>query len=518
MSVDLKSIIKPNYLPLIKGTLNRILLFETDSILNHLIRLHLENPPKADEVLVITDKFFIFKKLWQGILETLYENYLPNIKYEFTWEIEITPYTLMLCEFTKEHFQSTEIDLLKKILKITDEEIETDFSVLMEKLGAESLGIKEGLKHKIPKEVLPKTKKEELILLFRIMNFPPLGELSLFLERYNQNLKEQTKDLSIAFSGIDNTKVPTFGMEESLHYSYHHFDHTTFKKYGLEAFEKHNDLIKYKSEFEKIRKIAFENKDEFKDNYICSCCGTQQEIDLPEEILHYKLLLENQSLCKNIGLLYLNDFIENYKTNLSEKYYSFLPNINKVDNPDCLILVEGESEESSIPLLAFRKRFILSSHNVQVYNSKSKEKLAADFLSFKSNYPNRKIICLLDSDAIKERDDIQRVINDNKDKYRIVFIKKGAFEDIFDLDFSIEILNEIYPEGDEILKSDFDSTKDFLTNIKRILFLKKKASFDKVLFAKKISLKIDIEKLPKEIDEILEIVKVFTTASKFIKK
>jgi len=155
---------------------------------------------------------------------------------------------------------------------------------------------------------------------------------------------------------------------------------------------------------------------------------------------------------------------------------------------------------------------------VQVYNSKSKEKLAADFLSFKSNYPNRKIICLLDSDAVKERDDIQRIIKDHKDKYRIVFIEKGTFEDIFDTEVSIEILNELYPDGEPIIKSDFDTSKDFLTNIKRVLFVKKKAQFDKVLFSKKISLKIDIEKLPKEISEILEIVESFTKPSKFIKK
>jgi len=517
MSVDLKPIVKTTYLHIIKGTLNRILLLETDSILNHLVRLHIENPPKADEVLVITDKFFLFKKLWQGILETLYETYLPEVKYEFTWEIEITPYTMMLCELTKEHFVSEEIDLQKKILKMTDEQIETGFSSLLEKLGAESLGLKQGLENKIPKEILPKTKKDELILLFRLMNFPPLNELAIFVEHYNQNLKEHTRNLSKAFSGIDKTKIPTFGMEESLHYSYIHIDHTTFKKYGLDTFESHPDLVKYKAEFEIIRDVAFKNKDKFKDSYICPCCGKTQVVELPEEVLQYKLLLENQSLCKTIGLFYLNDFIESYKNNLSERYYSFLPNLNKVDNPDCIILVEGESEESSIPLLAFRKRFILSSHNVQVYNSKSKEKLAADFLSFKSNYPNRKIICLLDSDAIKERDNIQRVINDHKDKYRIVFIEKGTFEDIFDLDFSIEIINELYPDGDEILKSDFDAAKDFLTNIKRILFIKKKASFDKVLFAKKISLKIDIEKLPKEINEILEVVKLFTKPSKFIK-
>ena len=239
---------------------------------------------------------------------------------------------------------------------------------------------------------------------------------------------------------------------------------------------------------------------------------------LPEEILQYKYLLEYQPLSQKVGFIYLNDYIKSYKQNLSKKYYSFLPNINKVDNPDCLILVEGESEESSIPLLAFRKRFILSQNNIQVYNSKSKEKLAADFLSFKANYPNRKIICLIDSDAKKEKDDIQRIIKDHQDKYRLIFIKKGTFEDLFDINSSIEILNEMYPEGDLITIADFDTSKNFLQNVQRFLFSKKKAKFDKVLFAKKISLKLDIDKLPKEITEILKIAEDFTKLTKFVKQ
>ena len=515
---DFKPIVANSYLHIIKGTLNRILFFETDTILNNLIRLHISEPELADEKLIITDKFFLLRNLWKAILETLYEKYLPNVKYEFTWDIEVTPYTMMLCELTKDHFESIEIELLKKILTISDEQIESDFDIIVDKIGLANIGLKDGIKSKIPTEILPTTKKEQLILLFRLMNFPPLGELSLFQNHFNSNLKKQAKNLSIAFSGIDPTQIPSFGMPESLNCSYFHIDHSTFKKYGLDGFENHPNLSDYKSEFEIIRASAKENKDKFKDNIICPCCGKKQEIELPEEILQYKYLLENQPLCRKVGLLYLTDFIENYKQNLSEHLYSFLPKINKVDKPDCLILVEGESEESSIPLLAFRKRFILSKRNIQVYNSKSKEKLAADFFSFKSNYPNLKIICLLDFDAKKERDDIQRIVNDHKDKYRLVFIEKGTFEDIFDINLSIEILNELYPDGDLITIADFDTSKDFLKNIKRIMFTKKKAQFDKVLFAKTISLRMDIEKLPKEILEILEIAEDFTKPTKFVKQ
>jgi 5S rRNA maturation endonuclease (ribonuclease M5) len=515
---DFKPIVANSYLYIIKGTLNRILFFESDTIINGLLRLHISEPEMADEKLVTTDKFYLYRLLWKGILETLYEKYLPNVKYEFKWTIEITPYTLMLCELSKAHFESTEIELFKSIVKVTDEEIESDFDSITEKVGLQNIGLEGGIVDRIPSEFLPATKKEQLILLFRLMNFPPLGELALFQNYYNANLKQQTEQLSIAFTGIKSEKIPDFGMPETLHRSYFHLDHATFKKYGLAGFAANPALLQYKDEFEKIRALAAKNKGKFKDNIICPCCGEKQEVELPEEILEYKYLLENQELCKRVGLVYLNDFIENYKQNLSEHFYSFIPDLNKVDNPDCLILVEGASEEASIPILGFRKRFILSHHKIQVYNSGSKEKLEADFFSIKANYPNRKVICLLDADAKKEKENLERVINEHKDKYRIVYINKGTFEDIFDVETSVEILNEMYPEGDAVTSADFDKSKDFLANINKVLYYKKKAKFDKVLFAKTISLRMDIEKLPKEISEILSVAEDFTKQRKFVKQ
>lgn len=522
---DLKPIVAHSYLSIIKGTLNRILYYEIETIMNYLIRFHIDIKDEksgdkilADEALIITDKVFIYRKIWKAILETLYQRYLPHHNYSFDWIIEVTPYTLMLCEFTNDYCQHKDYDKLKELLDITDQQIETEYLSVIGKIGLEKIGIPNGLEDLIPSNLLPKTKGEQLKLLFRLMCFPPLGELSLFQNHYNNFIKEQSKQLSVAFLGIDAQKIPSFGMPETLRLSYFHLHHETFKKYGIENIKTHKSLIRFKGIFEKIIEKAQNNKDAFKDSLICPCCGKTYEIDLPQEILQYKYLLENQPVCKQIGLVYFNEFVENYKTNISDHFYSFLPNINKVDNPKVLILVEGESEEWAIPIFAFRKRYVLSDSNIQVYNSKSKEKLSSDFFAFRKNYPNRKIICLLDFDAKKEKANIERVIKDNKNKYHLVFIEKGTFEDIFDIDVSINILNELYPEGEKILKEDFDVNKDFLSNINSIMFHKKKAKFDKVLFAKTIALKMDIEKTPKEIDEILLIAENFTKPTKFIKQ
>ncbi|VXC57046.1 MULTISPECIES: OLD family protein [Bacteroidota] len=523
---DLKPIVANSYLAIIKGTLNRVLYFENDTILNHLLRLHInidtgeENGHvlNADEELLITDKFFIFKALWKAVLETLYSEHLPHIDYSFDWKIETTPYTLMMCEFTKDYQNYKDMEKMKELLKINDEEIETNYHQIINDLGFPSLGITVGLSDLIPAHLVPSSRIDELQLLFRLMSFPPLGELALFQNQYNAFIKKQAEKLSSAFSGIIPDKIPSFGMPESLHCSYFHIHHETYKKHGLHGFEQNPILIENIDEFQDIRNKVAVHKEKFNDTLICPCCGEKQTIDLPEEILHYKYLLENRDLAKKIGLAYFEDFVEDYKNNMADKLHSFIPNINKVDNPECLILVEGESEEWAIPLLAFRKRFILSQSNIQVYNSKSKEKLAADFFSFRTNYPNRKMICLLDADAKKERDNLERIINNNKDKYRLVFIENGTFEDIFELDISIDILNELYPDGDQILRSDFIDGKDFLSNIKRIMFEKKKAQFDKVLFAKTTALKMDIDKLPKEVANILAIAEDFVKPRNFIKQ
>lgn len=184
---DLKPIVANSYLAIIKGTLNRILYFESDTILNHLVRLHInintgeENTHvlNADEELLITDKFFIFKALWKAILDTLYSEHLPHIDYSFDWKIEATPYTLMICEFTKDNQNYKDIEKMKELVKMNDEDIESNYHKIINDLGFPSLGIAGGLSELIPAHLVPSSRKDELQLLFRLMSFPPLGELAL---------------------------------------------------------------------------------------------------------------------------------------------------------------------------------------------------------------------------------------------------------------------------------------------------------------------------------------------------
>ncbi|WP_293299909.1 hypothetical protein [Pedobacter sp. UBA4863] len=522
--VDFKPIISTTYPLIIKATLDRLIYFETDSILSFLVASHIkitteENSEfNADEELIITDKFYIYKMLWKAILETLYTKYLPHQKYNFEWQIECTPYSVMICEFTEEYSTSKELDKLTSLLKISEDQLEENYDEIITKLGFDKIDLPNELSALLPSDMVPSTRKEQLHLFFRLMSFPPLQELGLFYSRYNNFIKVQTSKLAEAFPSMEKPEIPNFGMPEPLHLSLFQIYHKTFERHGIDGFENNPALAEYLEDFQQIRKLVAEHIGNFKDSWICPCCGEKQEIKLPEEILAYRYLLENLELSKRIGLTYFSEFKQNYKEDFTTKVFSFLPNLNKVNNPDCLILVEGESEESSIPILAFRKRFILKESAIQVYNSKSKEKLATDFQNFSSRNPKLKIICLLDSDAKKERKDIERMIRSNKDKYSIIFIEQGTFEDLFDLNTSIEILNEMYPKGETIVATDFDGSKDFLSNVKKFLFQKKKAQFDKVLFAKKIAMKIDIDKVPTAIEQLLEIANTFTLPKKFLAK
>lgn len=117
---------------------------------------------------------------------------------------------------------------------------------------------------------------------------------------------------------------------------------------------------------------------------------------------------------------------------------------------------------------------------------------------------------------MKEKDNIERVIRKKLKKYRLVYIKKGAFEDLFDTKISLDIVNELYPSGDLITKENLDQSKEFAKSIDNSLFNIKQEKFDKVKFAKKIAFKIDIENIPKELRKVLELSVLLTKGSKYL--
>lgn len=511
---DMSGFVKDSFLQLIDMSLVSVESFQFDGFLNDFVRLFISAAPEVEELLA-TDKFHIYRSLWKAIIESLYRKYLPHYQYEFSWNIEVSPYTLSLCDLAKERSSDKELHLVRNLLKVTDTDIEDQHQDILEKIGAPSLGFPNGIEGLVPSDKLPQKRTEQLALLFRLMNFPPLEEFSVFFKTYGDHINRQIKELSEVFPGMNISKNIKFSFQGAIGATYFCIDHAAFKRRSLGGIESDLARPEFKQDFEAIRKEAKVLAAGLTDITVCPCCGETQEINVPEEAAQFLLLIDNRKLAKAASLLYVQDFMAAQKELVTKAIFSVVEEINQVDKPDCLILVEGESEEHSIPLMALRSGLFLSKGNVKVYNAKSKQKLEAEFMSYREKFPLMKMICLLDSDAKKEAQNLSRLISGNRDKYHLIFIKKGCFEDLFDLSKSVEILNRLYPDGDKILLKDFDTQKDFGGNIGRILHEKKKAKFDKVKFARAISSSITADEIPTELKELIEVAKKFSIKQKF---
>ncbi|EJM23329.1 TOPRIM nucleotidyl transferase/hydrolase domain-containing protein [Pseudomonas sp. GM25] len=455
--------------------------------------------------LVPTDKFLVYKRLWSQILRRLYEKYLPGVEYEFVWKLEVTPYSLMLCAIAEDNVAASAFGAIEEYLNVSYSDIESNYELVLEYLNFDRIGLAGGLKGILPTELTPATRTEQLNLIFRLMNFPPVDELAVFLQLYRAVSIQQLGEVSSAFTNRKITPdAVRLDLNGALSQTYYCLDHGIFRELGLEGLEKKLNDDRFTKDFAYIREQAKLYPHHLVDSFICPCCGVDQEMRLPEEIAQYMLLLQKRELVRKLGLLFFDKYFTSYKQRLVEGIGKFVTDLNSVKSPRCLILVEGDTEEISIPIIALRLGIIFAEHGIKVYNSTTKQKLSADFFSNMRKFPHMKLVCLLDSDAKKEREEIARKVKGNKNKYHLTYIGRGAFEDLFDFKSSIKVLNEIYPEGEEIFLDDFDPSKTFDKNADRILHEKKKAKFNKVEFASKISFSIEKDNIPSEIIEVIE--------------
>lgn len=499
---------------IIKLIVDRILLFQFEGLMIDTIKT-VAVPEKEGvfDELLIPDTFYLYQKIWNDTLKSLYKKYLPEIDYTKNWVCEITPYTFFCVNnFSNKDYKDIVVNDFTYKTDKKENEIESSLELLKE--GLSKMGFDENNPLQvISDELLPASNIERFGLLYKLMDFPPLTELAIFYNSVYQKYTKRLETLSPLFSGDKKTHFESLNFLMPFHFTLLPFNHSIFKKYGIDKFLEIPKLSQYKDDFELIRKKANESKGLNKGNIVCPCCGEISTIEVPIDALEYKLILENEKIANDIGFIFHSEFSENLINSLAESLSKFMEDINKIDAPNCLILVEGESEEYTLPILALRTKVSLSKEKILVYNSKSKSKVYADFLSFREKFPNLKIVCVLDEDATTEKQDIERLVKDNKNKYELIYIKKGAFEDLFPIELTVNLLNELYPDGADILVTDFDKSKNFDQNIKKILFTKKKAAFDKVKFAKAIAFKLKSEDYPEEINRIFEIALKFANAN-----
>lgn len=488
--------------------LQQIIEFKFDALLDTVLHTSVVDYPK--EGMILSDQVYLYREIWKEHIKALYIKYLPQHQFEFDWKLELNPYTIMLCRMAPLKSNKTYFNHFKKMTKYPAAKV---LPYMNEQL--EALGLGAEYQAALPANIWPADPLDRASLLFRLMCFPPLEIICHFYhnvhDHYTEGLKKLHGTLGNAY---EKEKWPSFTSSEPLHYSVYHINHSLLKKYPVETLVLHRELERFRDRLVNVLDRAELHKDDFSDTILSPHDGSIHTVTVPVEALVYKFLLEDSGLAKQIGLIYIDEVEDAYLRRLTGGMSSFLSNLNKVEQPDVLILVEGPSEEVAIPILGFRKRFTLNQYKIFVHNSESKQKLAADFLSTRKKYPNRKIICLLDSDAEKEKKDIERLMKDQHHKYHLVFIEKGAWEDLFLLSESVRVLNDLFPEGEALTVEDFDPAKDFNSNIKKIMFQKKRAEFDKVKFSERMAITTNVDQLPAQINEIFDIAKKFTDKGK----
>lgn len=477
-----------------------------------ILKMFLKKPCYSDiKDISLPEKYCICRGIINEILHKIIHKYINEYAeyFDINDEYELFPMQLVLFEKKmKENnqFLSELLSRSSKHLGITIKEFEKNPAHYFSKLGYDfSIFEKYQKINKYTTSIYEKVHFIEFI-----MGFPPLHNISKIMYLMKEKYEKAVRIISNSFDKQEINYIP---ISMIYSYSFNQLPQELVDKLSIDELIHNEHLSEYKDSLIQIKSII-ENNNEVKINkeYICPHCGIyHDEITVTGRVVLYKLLFEDDNLSKAIAFEYLPEYIEIMKKELFDILLDFKNSINAVENPKCIIFVEGDSELHSIPIISIAYGIDLNKSRIKVFNSGTKQKLFDDFIRHKKQYPNLPLIALFDSDAKKEADDLERCILDQKDKYRIFIIKDGTFEDLFNIQISIKILNKMYPDGEKILFSDFDKKKHFIENINKVLFTKKKASFDKVKFSVLVSIEsIKENKLPTVIVDVLSQAKQYT--------
>lgn len=150
----------------------------------------------------------------------------------------------------------------------------------------------------------------------------------------------------------------------------------------------------------------------------------------------------------------------------------------------CVLLVEGKTEYVAFALFGESLHVRFDLLGVLRVDCEGKENVPPRFLSYKKSFPGIPIICVLDQDAADEAAEVERMLRSAPDGSVCFRLKRGTFEDEFTPEQIALVLNQTYPNGEQIHASDFDTNRKMLPQISHITYMKKMAEFDKIAFAK----------------------------------
>lgn len=169
--------------------------------------------------------------------------------------------------------------------------------------------------------------------------------------------------------------------------------------------------------------------------------------------------------------------------------------------PDAHVLVEGPSDE----IYLTRCFDLIDSRDVFVKVEKqegasSMERRVRDLK--KDGVVS--IITIVDADAPKVHEDLKRLLA-GAPHAQAWILPRGAIEDQFSPELHATALNTACPHGDAVLPSDLSADGDVVASLKRVVWEKKRVSYDKVAHAKAVAALLNTtEDIPAELRSIID--------------
>jgi hypothetical protein len=430
----------------------------------------------------IQEKMDAYYKVWNNTLRNLYEKYLPNKKYNEHIGIEFTPFTFYLSTISN-------VDFVKTLNLIEDDTI-----ILKTKLE-EKIALYQNLNV---------SNVDKANLMLGIMLFPPISKINMLYEKTYKLYSEYTKKI---FGIVTNQtiEIPPYQTNFGMKFAHVFFSQDTYIKYGkMDGLISDKNLNLIQDRLIKIKEECA-NEKKLDNKTICSHCGQIHNIIVKKDDIFYAhLVCLHPDLLIPIGFNYYDDYLEDI-SNEFQKIIEQLPeSINEVRDAKCIILVEGATEELAIPAMAIKYGKPLANRKIHVWNSKSKQKVNMDFMKIKDNLPDVKIVALIDSDAKKEKDELERLTKGKRNKYSYKYIDEGTFEDLIPLNVSLAAINELYDLQPPLQLCDIDNSKAVVKQFEKLLNNLHAGNFDKVKFINKVISLMRPDEVPSLIKELID--------------
>lgn len=483
---------------MLRGTLHRIHRWGFDGLMEEFLELSDVSLPEGGEVadLPVMARFEIYRTIWNAAIEACYDRYVPEKKEYMapSYAPEITAYTVTLCSLLPIEDRDAEI---RAILR-NEPEAEFDITALTTTVAESDL---------------PAAVEDRRFLYLRLLNFPPLRELwklhfFLYFEEEElagilaETFKTPVRATHVSYTAPEALTLSTFPLPQEF-----------FEANPAERLASNPQLARFRDSLLKISAESSPQEIEFHTPLILSECGHPvTNATKPRSAIEHDAVFRDFDLGCAVGLAYLGNARTHILQRWSRSLHEGIAELNDVKHPDCLLLVEGDSEENLLPLLAARLALSLRSARVRVHNSGSKQKLKDDFFKFRKSTPDLPMVVLLDHDAEQESVDIARAIEGEHGKYLVVRLQRGELEDELPLAASVAVLNRMYPDGGVIEEADFPASKPFVKSAKRVLWEKKHADFDKPKFASMMALAIERDSVPESLLTVINGARLRATA------